>query len=211
MTSRDGATRGRPAGSGLSALKPAFVARLRRLEDHAVARSVSADALTWAAVGVAGLTALVVVAGTRVPLLWLAVAPLALLRMACNAMDGSLARRTSSETRRGAVLNELGDRVADALTFGALAAVVGAPLALGVLAVALATSFVAVLGQACAGERLAAGPLGKPDRVAVLSVSAAVAAFAGPAAITVGAWTIVALGGLTVVRRARLLWRAVAP
>lgn len=193
--------------TGLYALKPAFVARLRRLEDVAHRRGISADAVTIGAFVVGCGTAVVLVAGTWFPLLWLAVAPLCLVRMACNAVDGSLARRTGTTTRRGAVLNELGDRSADAVTFGALAPAVGLPLALGVVVVALSTSFLAVVGQAVLGDRFGTGPLGKPDRMAVLSIAAVVASFVGPRALLAGAWVLVALGLVTIARRTVVLWQ----
>lgn len=193
--------------TGLYALKPAFVARLRRLEDVAYQRGISADAVTIAAFVVAAGTGAVLVAGAWFPWFWLAVPPLCLMRMACNAVDGSLARRSGTTTRRGAILNELGDRAADAVTFAALAPAVGVPLALGVVVVALHTSFLAVLGQGVLGTRSGTGPLGKPDRVAVLSVAAAAAAFVGADALVAGAWLLVVLGLVTIARRTLVLWQ----
>lgn len=193
--------------SGLYGLKPAFVSRLRRVEDVVAARGISADAVTVAGICAGLATAAVLALGVWRPVAWLAVAPLCLLRMACNALDGSLARRQDATSARGAVLNELGDRVADLATFTALAPAVGAALALATALVALSTSFVAVVGAAVVGNRLTSGPLGKPDRVAVLGVAATAAALVGPAALVVGAWAIVAAGLLTVARRTGALWR----
>lgn len=200
-------TRPRRADAGLYGLKPWFVARLRGVEDAAVRRGVSAGQLTWAGFAFAGGTAAVLLAGLTNPLWWLAVGPLSLGRMACNALDGAVARRTSTADHRGAVLNELCDRAADAVTFAALAPVVGVALAGGAVVTAVATSFVAVLAQAVTGRRLTAGPLGKPDRVAVLSVGAAAAVVVGPAALASAAWVLVGLGWLTVGRRTVALWR----
>lgn len=207
MASNSAPARWSLPAAGLYGIKPAFVARLRRLEDLAVRRRVPPDALTVLGVGLGALAGVALMLGTTEPLLWLAVGPLALARMACNAIDGSLARRTNTASRRGAVLNEVGDRVADVVTFAALAPAVGAPLALGVVAVALATSFMAVTGQALVGRRTAAGPMGKPDRVAVIGCAAGVAAFTGPAALAAGAWIVVGLGLVTIALRGRLLWR----
>lgn len=193
--------------SGLYALKPAFATRLRRLENVLHRRGIPADAVTFAALVLAVLTAGALALGAQSPLLWLAVGPLCLARMACNAVDGSLARRSGTASPRGAILNELGDRGADALTFAALAPVVGVPLALGAVLVALSTSFVAVLGQAVLGQRFGTGPLGKPDRVAVLSVAATAAAFIGAGALVAGALVLVGLGLFTVGRRVVVLWR----
>lgn len=193
-------------GAGLYALKPAFVSGLGRAEDFAAARGVSPDAVTVAGVGVGLLSAAAVALGARWPLVWLAVAPLSLLRMACNAVDGSLARRQDSSSRRGAVLNELGDRIADLATFLALAPAAGVALAAAAALVALSTSFIAAVAAGIVGERLTQGPLGKPDRVAVLSLAATAAAFTGPNALVIGAWALVAAGSVTIVRRTRALW-----
>jgi CDP-diacylglycerol---glycerol-3-phosphate 3-phosphatidyltransferase len=201
-----GSAPGGTAG-GLYRLKPRFVARLRGLEDRVVARGVTAGQLTWAGALAGAVTAAALLAGTRAPWLWLAVAPLSLIRMACNALDGAVARRTSTVTARGAVTNELADRAADLLTLAALAPVVGVAPAAAAAVVALATSFVAVLAQAVTGRRIAAGPLGKPDRVAVLSVGATAAVLVGPAALVAATWVIVAAGLLTVARRTVALWR----
>ena len=189
----------------LYSLKPAFVARLRRVEDAAQMRGISPNTLTFTAVGLAALTGACLIAGVGIPLLWLAVAPLGLARMACNAVDGSLARRTDGTSARGAVYNELGDRLSDAVTFAALAPAIGAPLALSVVVVALSTSLVAVTASAVVGERMAVGPMGKPDRVAVISAAAACAALAGPGALVAGAWVIIVLGCITVIRRTSAL------
>lgn len=207
MSSNDVRARRFSPAAGLYGVKALFVARLRPLEDLAVRRGVSPDALTVAGAGLGVLTGVALAAGAVMPLLWLVVAPLALARMACNAIDGSLARRAGTSTQGGAILNELGDRVADVATFLGLAAVTGPALALAVVVVVLATSFVAVVGQALVGRRIAAGPMGKPDRVAVIACAAAVAAFTGPLALIVGAWMIVGLGSVTIVRRVRILWR----
>jgi CDP-diacylglycerol---glycerol-3-phosphate 3-phosphatidyltransferase len=197
----------RKTAGGLYALKPWFVSRLRGIENRAVARGVTADQLTWAGCLAGAGTAAALLAGTGVAWLWLAVAPLSLARMACNALDGAVARRTSTATARGAVTNELADRAADLVTFAALAPIAGAGLAAAVVVTALASSLVAVLAQAVTGRRLAPGPMGKPDRVAVLSVGATAAAFAGPGALVAAAWVIAAAGLVTVARRTAALWR----
>lgn len=192
----------------LYAIKPAFVRRLRGMEQALGERGVTADQVTLAAVGIGAATAAALVAGTQVPLLWLLVAPLSLLRMACNALDGAMARHSGSATHRGAVLNELGDRAADTLTFAALGPVIGWSTALAAVATALAVSLVAVTAQAVTGRRLAPGPMGKPDRVAVLSLGATAAAVTGPEALRLAAWLLVAGGVATVIRRTAALWRA---
>ena len=113
----------RPAGghsSGLYAVKPRFVRRLAPVEDALVARRVPADVLTAAGLGASVLAGVAIAAGAVLdePALWLAVAPLGALRLALNALDGSVARRTGTARPFGLVLNEMADRVGDAVALG---------------------------------------------------------------------------------------------
>ncbi|MEX2556908.1 MAG: hypothetical protein WEB06_14935 [Actinomycetota bacterium] len=134
-------------------IKPWFLRRLRRFEDALVARRVSPDTLTFAAVGVSVAAGGFIAAGGLLdrPLLWLMVAPLVLVRLALNALDGSVARRTRSARPFGAALNEIGDRMSDAATVGATAFVAKPALALGALASCYLASSTGVLSMALIG------------------------------------------------------------
>jgi len=178
---------------GLYSVKPWFVRRLRRVEDLLVARRVSPDRLTAAAVVVSILCGAVLALGGAVeePGLWLLVPPLAVVRLALNALDGSLARRTGSGRPFGEVMNEMGDRAADAAMLAPLGLVVSPALALGALSAALFASAAGLLGSAVAGARLSGGPMGKVDRVAVLACAAPVAALAAtPQLFVIALWLI---------------------
>jgi CDP-diacylglycerol--glycerol-3-phosphate 3-phosphatidyltransferase len=173
---------------GLYGLKPWFVARLSRAEDALVERRVNPDTLTYAAVasscGAAGAIVAGVVLGA--PLMWLSVAPFGLARLALNALDGSLARRTGQTSPFGAALNEVCDRLSDVVVI--VATVTVAPIGL-TLAAAVLTLLVAVAGMsgvAAGGGRNYAGPMGKADRVAVLATGGVIAALtASPIAFTI--------------------------
>ncbi len=162
---------------GLYTIKPWFVRRLRRVEDALVARRVSADALTYAAVGVAATTGAVIAAGALLdrPIVWLAVGPLVLVRLALNALDGSVARRTGSARPFGQALNEVCDRVADACVIAPIALVAPPALALGALVAAFAASFTGVIALGVTGTRDYRGPMGKADRMAVVAVGGVLA------------------------------------
>lgn len=189
--------------SGLYALKPAFVRRLRGVEDELVRLGVRADALTLAAVAAAAAAGAAIVAGALLdaPLLWLAVPPLALVRIALNALDGSVARRTGTARPFGAALNETCDRLSDIAIVAPIAFVAGAPLALAATAAMLLASFTGVLAHAVGGVRDYGGPMGKADRMLVVGLAAAVAPVA-PVAWTVAAAAIAA--GCAVTAAARL-------
>lgn len=158
----------------LYALKPWFVRRLGRTATRAARAGVTPDQVTAVGVVLALATGLAVASGTRWPAAWLLVAPLAVARLAANAVDGQLARDTGAATRRGAVANELADRVGDLVVLAPLALV--APIATAVLLVVLLLAeWAAALHWAVHHERRYAGPFGKPDRMVVLGAGLALA------------------------------------
>jgi phosphatidylglycerophosphate synthase len=192
----------------LYSIKPWFVRRLRRVEDALVARRVSPDSLTIAAVAVSlAAGAAIAVGGVADrPMVWLAVPPLVLVRLALNALDGSIARRTGRSRPMGAALNEIGDRVSDAAMIGAAGFVVQPVLAASAVGSSFLASFTGVLALALTGRRDSGGPAGKADRAACVAAGAAAGALAGSALpFTIVLWVVVA-GGIatTVARLARI-------
>jgi CDP-diacylglycerol--glycerol-3-phosphate 3-phosphatidyltransferase len=193
---------------GLYSAKPWFVRRLKPVEDALVGAGLSPDALTAGAVIASVLAggALAVGAHTQQPLIWLAAPPLLLLRLALNALDGAVARRTGRGRPFGAAINEVGDRICDGVTLGSTAFVVGAEPALAATALAFLASLTGVLALAMTGRRESGGPMGKADRMAVLATTVVMAALtASPRPIEVGVWAI-ALGSVVTaaMRLARL-------
>lgn len=193
---------------GLYGIKPWFVRRLRRAEDALVARRVSPDALTVAGVAASLAAGAATALGGRLelPLLWLAVPPLVVVRLALNALDGSVARRTRRARPLGTALNEAGDRVGDAATIGATGLVVSPALALGAVAGSFLASITGVLSLALTGRRDSGGPMGKADRAALLGMGAAAGALAGSALPFVVVLWAIAAGSLATaaLRLARL-------
>jgi CDP-diacylglycerol--glycerol-3-phosphate 3-phosphatidyltransferase len=202
------------SGGGLYALKPAFTRRLRRAEDLLVARHVSADAVTAAGAGCAALAGGALAAGAvlHLPLLWLAVPPLLLARLACNALDGAVARRTGTARPLGTLLNELGDRGADAAVIIGAGFAGGFTLALAAVAASFLSSLVGVMSLALTGERDSGGPAGKSERAVQLSLASTLGAVGGstlPLHVSLG---LVLAGALLTVgaRSLRLRRRLVA-
>ncbi|MGH2789177.1 MAG: CDP-alcohol phosphatidyltransferase family protein [Actinomycetota bacterium] len=189
---------------GLYAAKPWFVRRLHRIEDGLVARRVSPDALTLAAVAVSVCCGLLLALGGVFdkPALWLLVPPLGLVRLALNALDGSIARRSRSASPFGEVVNEMGDRISDVVVIGSLALVVTPSLALGALAITMLSSAAGLLGTVVIGERLSTGPMGKADRVVALGLGALVAGVSGSTVpLIVALWVVLAGAAITVTVR----------
>lgn len=165
--------------SGVYALKPWFVGRLRSCEDILVARRVSPNTITLAAVVVSVAAGAVVDGGATLdlPLLWLAVLPLGVIRLALNALDGAVARRLQMGSARGAVLNELADRACDLALFAPLVAVAPVWVVLTAIAALTLTSTSGVMALALTADRDTSGPMGKADRVVLLGLAAMVASF----------------------------------
>ncbi|WP_405900057.1 phosphatidate cytidylyltransferase [Streptomyces sp. NBC_00727] len=189
--------------NGLYALKPWYADRLSGVRSSLVRREVSPDTVTAAGVAAA--------AGAAAALAWLpapvAALPVAVLlaaRLAFANLDGALARDTGRTTRRGAVLNELGDRVADLVVLAGFLTL--APLWLVALAGLAATlpSWVSLAGAAAGAPRRNGGPVGKTERC-LLVVVAAASGWAVPVLAVIAAGSL-----LTAVLRLAGLWRETA-
>ena len=194
---------------GVYAIKPWFLRRLRRVEEVLVQRGVSADALTLAAVGISSLGGMCLALGGLMdaPRLWLFLPPLCVVRLALNALDGSVARRAAPDPF-GVVTNELGDRLQDAAMIAPLAFVASPMLALAALAATFVTSICGLLGSASGGDRLTTGPAGKADRVLLIGIGAGIAGVAGNAApLEATTWLLLVGAALTIATRVSVLRR----
>ncbi|SDJ72698.1 CDP-alcohol phosphatidyltransferase family protein [Streptomyces indicus] len=158
--------------NGLYALKPWYAERLAGVRAALVRRAVSPDTLTWAGV-LCAAGAGAALGLLPAPYAALPVAVLLAARLAFANLDGALARDTGRCTRRGAVLNELGDRLADlAVLAGFLWVAPVGPVAAAALAATL-PSWVALAGAATGAPRRNGGPMGKTERCALAVVAAA--------------------------------------
>ncbi|MFG2656303.1 phosphatidate cytidylyltransferase [Streptomyces sp. NPDC048425] len=187
--------------NGLYALKPWYADRLSGLRRALAARQVSPDTLTAAGV-VCAAGAAAALAWLPAPLAALPVAVLLAGRLAFANLDGALARDTGRTTRRGSLLNELGDRAADLLVIAGFLPL--APLWLVAAAAFAATlpSWVSLAGAAAGAPRRNGGPVGKTERC-LLAVVAAASGWAVPVLAVVAAGSAV-----TAVARAVWVWRA---
>lgn len=159
---------------GIYAIKPWFRCRLAGVTEALVRAGVSADRVTTAGIVAALLGGVAVWAGDALgPAWWFAVPVLVFLRIAANALDGLVALRSGTARPAGELYNETADRIGDAVLIGATALVSGVPagLALGALAAAELASFVGITARAAGGTRRYDGPMGKPDRMAVLALA----------------------------------------
>ncbi|MFD9635492.1 CDP-alcohol phosphatidyltransferase family protein [Streptomyces violascens] len=189
--------------NGLYALKPWYADRLSGIRGALARRGVSPDTLTAAGV-VSAAGAAAALALLPAPLAALPVAVLLAARLAFANLDGALARDTGRTTRRGALLNELGDRAADLIVLAGFLPL--APLWLVATAALAATlpSWISLAGAAAGAPRRNGGPLGKTERC-LLVVVAAASGWVSPVLL------VIAIGSvLTAAVRCGWLWRELA-
>lgn len=95
-----------------------------------------------------------------------------LLRMALNALDGMMARRYNQISRKGEMLNELGDVVSDTIIFLPLLKYQPESLYLIVIFIAMSiiNEFAGVMGKVISNQRNYDGPMGKSDRAFILGL-----------------------------------------
>lgn len=187
-------------------LKPKFQALLRPVVVRLAAIGVTANQVTVITCLVSVALGLDLAYGTR---RWLLLPIWLFLRMACNAIDGMLAREHNQASRLGALLNELTDVIADAALLLPFAYLPGWNPALVALVVVLAglTEMTSVVGQTLTGVRRNDGPMGKSDRALLQGVLGTWLAFG----FTVSDWIapLFALGlVVTVYNRARKILAA---
>lgn len=149
---------------------------------------VSANQVTIAALGLSVLWGALMLASPT-PLVLAALPVVLLIRMGLNAIDGLLAREHGQQSRLGALLNELGDVLADLALYLPLAALLPMPAAL-FFALAAVLGVVAemagVLGLTIGAARRYDGPFGKSDRAVAFGLLALVIAALDPARIIDG-------------------------
>ena len=188
-------------------LKPRFQSLLRPITNWLAARGVTANQVTLAASVVSLSTGALVAAKPESRPVLLLVPVVLFIRMALNAIDGMLAREHFMKSRRGAVLNELGDVISDAGLYLPMALVPGVPAALLVVLVVLGviSEMAGVVAVQIGAERRYDGPLGKSDRAFAFGLIA----FLLGCGVPPGKWLVVlisvlvAMAVVTIIRRAR--------
>jgi len=188
-------------------LKPRFQSLLRPLVGGLARSGVTANQVTLLAVAASAAAGLVLALVPGASWALLLVPPVLLLRMALNAVDGMLAREHGQQSRLGALLNEVGDVVADAALYLPFALIPGIDPRLVVIIVVLAviaemTGLVAVhLG----GPRRYDGPMGKSDRAFAFGLLALLLGMGiAPGRWSTGLLAIIAmLAAATILNRSR--------
>jgi CDP-diacylglycerol--glycerol-3-phosphate 3-phosphatidyltransferase len=125
-----------------------------------------------------------------------------------DLFDGALARLRGEESRRGALLDSVVDRIADTIVYGVLFISEGirgerlsAGLALGGLVVGLLVSHLRAQAEA-SGATMTEGLFQRPERVVVLTLGLII-----PGALVPALGLLTAMGALTVAQRLVAAWR----
>jgi archaetidylinositol phosphate synthase len=196
--------------------------RFRGLADRVLAPCVSAAARLGVgpnAVSAASLLVAVAAAGAyamggEYTLAYLLGAVLVFMNGWLDLLDGALARELQVDSARGDLLDHVIDRYADIAVVAGLAMGVGR-FALGFTAVTgvLLTSYLGTQAQAVGLDRVYGGLVGRADRLAIVGVVTAVAAFVTVDVAGLGliAWLLVVLavvGHLTALQRLAASLRA---
>jgi CDP-diacylglycerol--glycerol-3-phosphate 3-phosphatidyltransferase len=125
-----------------------------------------------------------------------------------DLFDGALARLRNEESRQGALLDSVADRITDTMVYGSLFLAEGirggelpAALALSSLVVGLLVSHVRAQAEA-AGATITEGMFQRPERVVVLALGLTI-----PRALVPSLAVLTAMGAVTVVQRLAGAWR----
>ncbi|PYE40096.1 alpha/beta fold hydrolase [Psychrobacter fozii] len=172
-------------------LKPKFQDQLRPLSNALVAKNITANQVTVSAVLLSVGTAYVIAKpAIEQQALWLLLPSSLFVRMALNAIDGMMAREHGQASRLGAVLNEIGDIVADTALIASLAPHVAKhDLRINserqtltskslttqrhvssIVALSVSSELLGIASNTLLGVRANQGPLGKSDRALILGV-----------------------------------------
>ena len=152
-------------------IKPKFQQLLKPLLEKLYKWGITANSITWCAILVSSATGIAI---WLHPFgLMLVVLPISLLiRMALNALDGMMARTYQMQSKKGEILNELGDVISDFLIFFPLLKLfsINLYILIAFLFMSLINEYTGILGKAVSGSRRYEGPMGKSDRAFVIGV-----------------------------------------
>jgi len=93
-------------------------------------------------------------------------------RMGLNALDGMMARTYNQQSKKGEILNELGDVVSDVFIFFPLLKFEAhiSYLIVAFICLGIVNEFAGVMSKIVSGERRYDGPMGKSDRALVIAI-----------------------------------------
>lgn len=153
-------------------LKPKFQALLKPILEFLHSKGVTANQITMFSVLWSFGIAACFWYADRYAFLFLALPIGLFVRMALNALDGMMARIYNQQSKKGEILNELGDVLSDVALFFPLLKFEAQALYVVVIFICLSivNEFAGILAKVVSGERRYDGPMGKSDRAFVIGL-----------------------------------------
>ena len=153
-------------------IKPKFQALLKPVLTFLHKRKVTANQITWSSLVLSLIIGILFWFADCNTLLFLALPIGLFLRMALNALDGMMARTYNQQSKKGELLNELGDVVSDLFIYFPLLKFEPQSLYLvvGFICLSIVNEFAGIMGKVISGERRYDGPMGKSDRAFVMGI-----------------------------------------
>ncbi|MES9905113.1 MAG: CDP-alcohol phosphatidyltransferase family protein [Sedimenticola sp.] len=188
-------------------LKPRFQVLLRPLCRWLAQNGVTANQVTIAAVVLSALGGIWILWSPTSPWVLIALPVILFIRMALNAIDGMLAREFAMKSHLGALLNEMGDVVADTCLYLPLALHPDVPLwgMVGLVLLGTMVEMIGVVAVQIGTERRYDGPFGKSDRAFAVGLLALLLGLNIPIGTWIGWYLTLAiiLSILTLVNRGK--------
>jgi CDP-diacylglycerol--glycerol-3-phosphate 3-phosphatidyltransferase len=153
-------------------IQPKFQKVLRPLLDSLYKFGITANQITLSSVFLSFIIGMLFWFADINRFFYLALPVGLIIRMALNALDGMMARIYNQQSKKGEVLNEIGDVVSDFFVFFPLLKFEVEILYLIICCIFLSiiNEFAGILGKVVSGERRYEGPMGKSDRAFLLGI-----------------------------------------
>lgn len=153
-------------------IKPKFQQLLKPILTGLYKIGVTANQITWSSILLSLVIGIAFWFAADNKILFLALPIGLFIRMALNALDGMMARTYNQQTKKGEILNELGDIISDLFIFFPLLIFEKNNLYLIVvfLCLSIINEFSGILGKVISGERQYDGPMGKSDRAFIIGL-----------------------------------------
>jgi len=153
-------------------IKPKFQQLLTPILNRMHKAGITANQITIASIALSLLIGIAFWFAGNNRLLFLALPIGLFLRMALNALDGMMARVYNQQSKKGELLNELGDVISDLFIFFPLLIFESGQIYLVVLFICLSivNEFAGIMGKVISDQRQYDGPMGKSDRAFVIGL-----------------------------------------
>lgn len=153
-------------------LKPKFQQLLKPILAFFYKRNVTANQITIASIVLSLLIGLLFWSADYCSWFFLALPIGLLIRMALNALDGMMARTYNQTSKKGELLNEIGDVVSDVFVFFPLIKFLPENLYLIIIFIILSiiNEMAGLMGKVVGTARLYDGPMGKSDRALLVGL-----------------------------------------